>query len=193
MAVSRAADPATIPALLKAAQALFYEHGLGPTGVDDIAVASGLTKPTLYRHFPSKEALVAAYLDERNDQLDHELRLWVDRREASERPRAVIDWICNWISQPGFNGCAFVRAQAELPGDASVQERARARKRRMLETIESVCRDARAVEADALAQELALIVEGATTMAFVTGNSQTVAAAARRLGQAVLDAARFEQ
>ena len=187
--MTRTADPRTRPALLEAARDLFYSGGVGLTALDDIAAASGLTKPTLYRHFPSKEALIAAYLDDRHEQLDLELRTWIQAAPPRQRPRAVIDWLCNWISRPGFNGCAFVRAYAELPGDMKIRAKVRKRKRIVLQAIVEACRTAGVPAPEMLAGQLALIVEGATTMVFVSGDSKAVTEAARGLAETALAAA----
>lgn len=191
--MARTTDPRTRPALLDAAGALFYARGVGAVTVNEIAEASGLTKPTLYRHFPSKEELVSAYLDDRHQQLEVELRAWIERAPLRQRPRAVIDWLCDWISSPGFNGCGFVRAYAELPDDDWVREKARRRKRVLLETIDKACRAAGASEASEIARQLALIVEGATTMAFVSGDAGIATRAARGLARVALDAAGFQE
>jgi AcrR family transcriptional regulator len=191
--MARRASPRTRPALLQAAGELFYARGVASTALDEVAASAKLTKPTLYRHFPSKEALLAASLEERHEQLTVELRNWLESFRPAERPRAVIDWLCDSITDPGFNGCAFVRTYAELNTDEWVREAARRRKRVLLETIEDACRAAEASDPAALARELALIVEGATTMAFVSGDSVMAADAARRLGDAARAAAGLEQ
>jgi len=191
--VSRTTDAQTVPALTAAARKLFYARGVGATAVDDIARESGLTKPTLYRHFPSKDALVATYLDERNRHLDAELRTWIDSAAPRDRPRAVMDWLCDWISRPGFNGCAFVRAYAELPQDGSIREKAKERKAALLAAIDEACRDAGVTDAPGLALRLALIVEGATTMAFVSGDARPAVAAARGLGRLALQASGLDE
>ena len=168
---------------------LFYSRGFAATAMDEVAETSGLTKPTLYRHFPSKEVLLAAYLDARNEQLDVELRGWIEAAPPRDRPRAVIDWLCDSIARSEFNGCAFVRSHAELIEDEAVLNKARARKRTMLDAIFMACEAAEPADAIALAQQLALIVEGATTMAFVSGDAETASSAARALGQIALEAA----
>lgn len=190
--MARTVDPRTRPALLDAANRLFDREGTGRVGVDDIVAASGLSKPTLYRHFDSKEALVAAYLDQRHDRLTDELRSAVEGVPAKRRPRAVIDWICTSILEPSFNGCAFVRAYAEAPRDPQIRERVKERKHVMLETIAQACRDAGARQPDELASQLALIVEGATTVAYATGDRRRAAAAARSLANSVLREAGLE-
>ena len=189
----RTIDPRTRPALIRAAGRLFYARGVGCVGVDEIASASGLTKPTLYRHFPSKHELVSAYLDHRHQQLDVELRSWLDRMPPRHRPSAVIDWLCDWISSPDFNGCGFVRAQAELPEDELIHERSTRRKRSLLEAIEDACRAAGADKATELAKQLALIVEGATTMAFVSGDPKSVSKTATALAAVALKSYGLDQ
>jgi AcrR family transcriptional regulator len=187
--MARTASPQTRPALVEAAGRLFYSRGIAATGVDDIAGAAGLTKPTLYRHFASKEALVGVYLDERHEQLDNELRAWLNAAAPSERPAVVIEWLCDWICRPDFDGCAFVRGHAELHGDAEVLAKARKRKRVLRERIMQACRDARVAEPGELAEQLALIVEGATTTAFISDDSKRAAATARSLALAALKCA----
>jgi len=178
---------------LASAAKLFYARGVTATAVDDVAVAAALTKPTLYRHFPSKEALIAAYLDERHAQLSAEFRNRLDVSPPAKRPHEVIEWLCETLSRPDFNGCAFVRACAELHRDEGVREAARERKRVLFSTIEHACRAAGATDPSALAQQLGLIVEGATTMAFVSGDTAAAVDAARRLAQVALAAAGLDQ
>lgn len=187
--MARTVDPRTVPALLEAAGELFYARGVDATAVRDIADASRLTKPTLYRHFPTKETLIAAYLDERNEHLDAELRAWIGSVPPTEGPRALIEWLCDWISRRGFNGCAFVRAQAELQGDLRVREKARERKRRLFDAIHDACLAAGANDPLTLARQLLLIVEGATTMTYVSGDPAPAIEAARSLGRIALGAA----
>ena len=67
-----------------------YCRGIGATSMDDVAQASGLTKPMLYRHVPSKDTLVTAYLDDRHEQLERELRSWLEASPPSEGLYVVI-------------------------------------------------------------------------------------------------------
>jgi AcrR family transcriptional regulator len=178
---------------MESATELFYARGVAATAVEDVAAAAALTKPTLYRHFPSKEALIAAYLDERHAQLTAEFHSRLDASPPTTRPHEVIEWLCETLSRPDFNGCAFVRAYAELHRDEWVREAARERKRVLFSTIEQACRAAGARDPSALAQQLSLIVEGATTMAFVSGDTATAADVARSLAQVALAAAGLDQ
>jgi AcrR family transcriptional regulator len=190
--VARTVDPRTRPALLEAANRLFYRGGVAAIGVDDVVGASGLSKPTLYRHFDSKERLVGAYLDQRHKRLTSELRDAIEAVPPKRRPVAVIDWACASILERDFNGCAFVRAYAEAPRDPQTRARLTKRKRVLLETIAQACRDAGVPQPDEFAAQLALIVEGATTWAYATGDRERAAAAARSLASTVLREAGLE-
>jgi AcrR family transcriptional regulator len=64
-------------AVVDAAAALFVEHGFHGTSVDDLGAAAGISGPGLYRHFPSKDALLMAVLD----------RLWTQLRPALDEAR----------------------------------------------------------------------------------------------------------
>jgi AcrR family transcriptional regulator len=190
--MARTIDPRTRPALLKAANRLFYRDGIASVGVDDVVKVSSLSKPTLYRHFDSKEALIGAYLDQRHDTLTRELRDAIAAVPPTRRPLAVIEWLCTSILASDFNGCAFVRACAEAPGDGQIRKRVEKRKRVLLETIVEACRDAGAPEPDDLASQLALVVEGATTMAYATGERRRASEAARSVAAALLSKAGLE-
>jgi hypothetical protein len=109
-----------------------------------------------------------------------------------DRPMAVIEWLCDWICRPGFNGCAFVRGHAEVPADADVLAKARRRKHVLRESIEEACRAAGVPDPVGLAEQLLLIVEGATTTAFISGDGPGAAAAAIQLARAALTLATDE-
>lgn len=111
--------------LLDTASRLFYAEGLHAVGIDRIISTAGVTRATLYRHFPSKDDLVVAYLD----QGDELIRAAVDAaRRAGESPDDVIGAvaaeIADNIQRPGFRGCAFLNAAAEYPDRAHPVHRA---------------------------------------------------------------------
>lgn len=104
--------------LLAAADRLFYEHGIGSVGVDAVAAAAGVTKRTLYYHFPSKEALVAAYLEARDGATRLAIESTVSEHGArpGDRILAVFDHLERWFATPSYRGCPFNNAAAEQPG-----------------------------------------------------------------------------
>ncbi|KOX19439.1 TetR family transcriptional regulator [Saccharothrix sp. NRRL B-16348] len=102
--------------LLNTAGALFYAEGLHSVGIDRIIATAGVTRATLYRHFPGKDDLVVAYLT----QADEAIRARVDAARAQgaspdDVVRTVGRSIADDLQRPGFRGCAFLNAAAEYP------------------------------------------------------------------------------
>ncbi|MGP3937226.1 TetR/AcrR family transcriptional regulator [Nonomuraea sp. KM88] len=102
--------------LLATATRIFYAEGLHSVGIDRIVAEAKVTRATLYRHFPSKDALVVAYLQ----GIDQAIRDQVGEALASGLPavdilRAVARSIAESIGSAEFRGCAFLNAVAEYP------------------------------------------------------------------------------
>src|SRR4051794_9489224 len=158
--------------LLDSAAALFYADGIGATSVDEVVAAAGVTKPTLYAHFGSKAALVAAVLDQRHDARKQEL-------EALEGgPLAVFAWLDGFYARDGARGCAFVNAAAELahggPGrDAAAREKAWLRGE-----LTRRCREAGLRDPGALGSQLALLIDGVAARVVVDGHEAAAGAVA---------------
>ena len=105
--------------LLSTASRLFYAEGLHAVGIDRVISTAEVTRATLYRHFPSKDDLVVAYLT----QVDETMRARVQKSRAEGASaddviRAVGRSIADDIRSPGFRGCAFLNAAAEFPDPA---------------------------------------------------------------------------
>src|SRR5881394_197528 len=99
--------PSTSQRILETADRLFYGQGT-MIGVDTIAAEAGVSKRTLYNHFPSKDALIAAYLQRR-------LRLIpTNGKPAAQQILDDFDRLERSFSAEDFRGCAFVNAVAEL-------------------------------------------------------------------------------
>lgn len=102
--------------LLDTATRLFYAEGLHAVGVDRVVAEAQVTRATLYRHFPSKDVLLVAYLT----RADEAIRARTDAaRSSGAQPddiiRSVAQSITDDIQSPGFRGCAFLNAAAEYP------------------------------------------------------------------------------
>ena len=105
--------------LLGSASRLFYSEGLHSVGIDRVIADAGVTRATLYRHFPSKDDLLVAYLP----GADQAIRAQFDAVRAAGGPaadvvRAVAATIADGIRSSGFRGCAFLNAAAEYPDPA---------------------------------------------------------------------------
>ena len=150
--------------ILQVASDLFYRHGIRAVGVDGIAEAAGTNKMTLYRHFPSKDELVAEYL---RSLAKGASGMWNELEAAHPGdPRAQLH---AWSQAMGRNlanadqrGCAFCNAAVELPDKDHparrvVEEFKTAQRERLI----GLCRAAGIADAEMLADELFMLLEGA--------------------------------
>lgn len=176
--------------LIEAAMRLFCEAGIHSTGIDRILAEAGVAKMSLYKHFAGKEELVVAVL-ERKDQLFREtFRAMVESRtEPRARLLSVFDALERWFGRPDFRGCLFLNAAAELP-EAGCPGRAAvaAHKAWVLEQLRELSRGVGARDAEALAERLMLLFEGAIARAYVTGDP-SVAREAKRAAAVLLEGA----
>jgi AcrR family transcriptional regulator len=150
--------------ILQAASELFYRHGIRAVGVEAIAEAAGTNKMTLYRHFASKDELVAEYLRGFARQVT---AAW-DRLEAAHPgdPRGELS---GWIIAMGEHlasreqrGCAFCNAAIELPerdhpARRVIEEFKTAQRRRLAK----LCTAAGIADPESTTDELFLLLEGA--------------------------------
>ena len=113
--------------LLDVAAEVFYAEGIRATGVDTLTERAGVSKPTLYSQFGSKENLVAAVLDQRRVRRQQAMAAYLGQVGGTGAARllAVFDWLASGHSRDGFRGCPFTNAAVELPeiGRASCRER----------------------------------------------------------------------
>lgn len=178
--------------LLDAASELFYEEGYGPTAVDRIVERSGVSKPTLYVHFRSKDALLVASLERRHAERVSMLDAWVSAAssEPAEQLLAVFDWLAEWHETEGPRGCAFVNAVVELADQAHpAREVARRHKRWMADYLAGLAAAAGLSEPARLGRDLMLLVDGAHARVLVEGD---LAAAhdARRVAAVLVEESR---
>jgi AcrR family transcriptional regulator len=103
--------------ILETAYELFSRHGIRAVGVDRIIASSGVAKMSLYRHFRSKEELVLAFLQEREQRWTREwLHAEACRRgeSGSERLLAIFDVFDEWFQRPDYEGCSFLNVLLEF-------------------------------------------------------------------------------
>jgi AcrR family transcriptional regulator len=102
--------------LLSTASGLFYREGIRAVGVERILAEAPATRATFYRHFPSKEDLVLAYLRGVDDQTRAEVRAAVETASSpADAVRAIGNAVADSLAKPEFRGCAFLNAAAEYP------------------------------------------------------------------------------
>jgi AcrR family transcriptional regulator len=166
--------------ILETADRLFYLQGIRAIGVDTIAAEIGISKRTLYNHFPSKDALIAAYLERR----------FVQPR-ASDKPPAeqilgTFDALERRFSARDFRGCPFVNAVAELGReDQSVRRIAIAFKESRRLWFRDLLHQLGVTDPQALATQLALLVDGSIAQDLVR-NDPAMARAAKEAARVLL-------
>jgi AcrR family transcriptional regulator len=150
--------------ILRAARELFYRYGIHPVSVDAIAETAETNKTTLYRHFASKDELVAECLRE----LDRDFAAaWVEieRAHAGKPKDQLLAWlrfIAEFKLGGSERGCAFANAAVELPDANHPARRAIEEiKNRHRDLIIALCRKAGLRDPELLADELFLLGEGA--------------------------------
>jgi AcrR family transcriptional regulator len=104
--------------LLATASRLFYAEGINNVGVSRIVGESPTTLATFYRHFPSKQDLVVAYLQGIHDQEVEWSNDLSDRLHGRELIGAIADLVVSQISDADFRSCAFTNAASEVVDDA---------------------------------------------------------------------------
>ncbi|QKE42190.1 MAG: TetR/AcrR family transcriptional regulator [Ferrovum myxofaciens] len=144
--------------ILQTAHSLFYQEGIRATGIDRIIATAGVTKVTFYRHFPSKNDLILAFLEFRH-------QLWMELFSAELQRHgghleALIPTLKSWFESDGFRGCAFINSTGELGTVLpQVLEMTCHHKRDMTELIQGLLPPSPNTDRDA--QAIALAVDGA--------------------------------
>ncbi len=158
--------------ILSAACELFYRHGIRAVGVDAVAEAAETNKMTLYRHFSSKDELVAEYLQ----RLAEKAKASWDRLEADypgEPSAQLRAWLKNMaapVARGDERGCALANAAVELPDKGHPARRViEAFKTAQRERLVQLCAAASLAEPEMLADELFLLLEGARVTAQCMG------------------------
>ena len=169
--------------ILETADRLFYGQGIRAMGVDTIAAEIGISKRTLYNHFPSKDALIVAYLQRR-------LRLIpTSTKPPAQQILDDFDRLERAFASDGFRGCAFVNAVAELKDPKhAANEIALAFKEMRRQWFRELLGRAGVADPDGLSLQLMLLVDGAIAAALVR-KDPTVARAAKEAARVLLSAA----
>jgi AcrR family transcriptional regulator len=109
--------------LLDTATRLFYEAGIHAVGIDRIIAEAGVAKATFYKHFPSKDELVVAYIEEQ-DRLGRAAVAALPKQSPRQMIAAIMGRISEAVVAGGWRGCPFLNAAAEYPDPASAVRQA---------------------------------------------------------------------
>jgi AcrR family transcriptional regulator len=175
--------------ILDTAYDLFSHHGIRAVGVDRIIATSGVAKMSLYRHFRSKDALVLAFLQEREKRWTME---WLHAEASSRaddgagRLLAIFDVFDEWFRTPDFEGCSFINVLLEF-GD--VDHPIRQATAGHLATIRGLVRDfaedAGVADPEAVAAQWHILMKGSIVAA--GEGDQEAARRAQEIGRLLLE------
>jgi len=177
--------------ILDSASELFYASGLRAVGVDTVIAHAGVAKASLYKHFPTKDDLVVAFLERR----DAAWRAWLAETveqvtaDPSEKPLAIFDALAQRFRRKDFRGCAFINTMVETADGSHRAHQAAARHKKAVLAYIAGLLDAAGFDAvDALAYSLLMLVDGAIVTA-VRDGTPDAAATAKRTAAVLLAAA----
>jgi AcrR family transcriptional regulator len=156
--------PRAAERILGVARKLFYSEGIRAVGVDEIVRKAGVTKPSLYRSFPSKDELAAAYLREYDKAFWQRFDAAVAAHPGDPRRQiiAFLEGVAHRAVKPAYRGCGMTNAAVEYPEPGHParlvgQENKRELRRRLREMAAGMG----AADADTLGDGLLLLIEGA--------------------------------
>ena len=165
--------------VFEAARDLFYHRGIRDVGVDEIVCKAGVTKPSLYRAFGSKDELIAACLKESGREIRAALGEVLDRAGPDPRDQlhALVRHFARKIASPDFRGCAMSNTAVEIPEPGhpgrTVLETCKAE---MRATIVEITRRLDIPRPEELADGLVLIIEGGMSAHHIFGSQGPCAA-----------------
>jgi AcrR family transcriptional regulator len=172
MAVSTSGVPATSPPavrqgarerVLDAAYDLFARRGVRDVGVNELIAASGVAKATFYRHFPSKDDVVLAFLQRREEVWTIGLVAAGAAQRASSpegQLLAIFDVFAEWFQRDDFEGCAFVKVLLEVGPEHRLGKACIACLDRIRAHLTSLAEEAGLEETEGFSRSLMIIIKG---------------------------------
>jgi AcrR family transcriptional regulator len=162
--------------ILETASDLFYRLGVRAVGVDLVVEKAGVAKTSLYRHFRTKDDLIAAFLE--REDLDF-WRTWdrvaaLHAKDAKAELDAQLGWIGERVGKQNYRGCPQINVAAEFPeADHPARKVAKAHKRELRRRLKVIAERLKVAATDELAGQLAVLINGAfvSTQLFEPGEA----------------------
>jgi AcrR family transcriptional regulator len=182
------AEPLVTERILETAYELFSRRGIRDVGIDEIIERAGVAKATLYRHFASKDDLVVAFLERREQRWTVEFVEAEARRRGAtpeEQLLAIFDALDEWFRRDDFEGCSFINTLLEMriqhpAGKASIRHLDNIRS-----LVQRLAEEARLTDADSFARSLLVLVKGSIVAA--AGGDIDAAHRAKVMARALID------
>jgi len=177
--------------VFQTAARLFYQHGYRAVGVDTIAAESGIGKMTLYRHYPSKDDLIVAYLKDSDEIFWKNFgEITKDLPGSREKILAFFQSLQDYVKTPQCYGCPFLNVATEYPETEYPGHQVALEHKQSVRTrFRQLARECGAAKPEILADQLFLLMDGAYMAARMFGTKNPavhLADAARTLIDAAL-------
>jgi AcrR family transcriptional regulator len=158
-------DMGTAEKVLSTASRLFYANGVRAVGIEWIVAESGVAKTSLYRHFQTKDELVAAFLEREDREFWQQ---WDEVVAGTANPRlklmSLLDWIGKRVSRDGYRGCPQINVAAEFADPEHPARKIRRKhKAEMFKRLRDIVGRIGVKRPDDTAVQLALLIDGAFT------------------------------
>ena len=149
--------------VFQTASRLFYQNGYRAIGVDTLAAESGIGKMTLYRHYPSKDYLIVAYLKDSNELFWNNFEeITKDAPTARGKLLAFFESLQKYVMTPACYGCPFLNVATEYPEtDYPGHQVAIEHKQSVRVRFRQLAKETGAKKPDVLADQLFLLMDGA--------------------------------
>ncbi|MEU6995693.1 helix-turn-helix domain-containing protein [Streptomyces sp. NPDC046465] len=149
--------------ILRTAYELFSRRGIRAVGIEEVVARSGVAKATLYRHFPSKDALVLEFLARRERQWTLGTVMAGARSRGGtpeERLLAIFDVFDEWFRSDGFDACAFINVLLEMGGEHPLGRASIGYLRNIRALVRGMAEEAGLRDADSFARSWHILMKG---------------------------------
>jgi AcrR family transcriptional regulator len=160
--------PAARDRILESAYELFSRRGVRDVGVDEVVAHAGVAKATLYAHFPSKDELVLAFLEQREQRWTLAFVATEARRRgtsAEEQLLAIFDAFDEWFRRDDFEACSFIKLLLEMGAEHTAGRASVHYLNNMRSIVRGLAQEAGLSDGDAFARSLQLLMEGSIVAA----------------------------
>ncbi|MCC7531653.1 MAG: TetR/AcrR family transcriptional regulator [Candidatus Melainabacteria bacterium] len=177
MSKARANKSDTRQRIVETAERLFYAEGMRAVGIDRIIAEAEVAKMSLYNHFPSKDDLILAVLQYREEKFNGMFENLISRHvsKGMDRLGAFFAALKDWFESPGFRGCMFINARVEL-ADAKhpASKFSACHKERFHQMLQTIIEESAGMNsAETVAPAISLLVEGAIVTAVMAQSSES--------------------
>jgi len=177
--------------IFEVAADLFYRESIRSVGVETIVQKAGVAKISLYRSFASKDDLIVAYLNDRNETYWRAIDRLLAKQEGEPRAqlRLLVDYIAERTTTPGYRGCPFINYAAEFPDRSHPGHRiAAANKQKMRDRLTGLLKATGIGDAARLADAVFLVIDGAYASSQTLGGRSGPAKVAAWAANALINA-----